>query len=136
MAAQNDTLVARITGAIVTSAENSASNPPVRRVENGFGQGKYPYWNRLSRRAYEAQKAALQVEILKVQKWVEKTSEKVVILFEGRDVAGKGGTIKRFMEHMNPRTARVVAPPKPAERERGQWYFQRYIEHLPGWVKL
>jgi len=127
----------------MTSAKNSSTNsvtnaaakpeprPPISRVETGFAQGKYPYRDRLSRRAYEAQKAALQVEILKVQKWVEETGQKVVILFEGRDAAGKGGTIKRFMEHMNPRMARVVALPKPSERERGQWYFQRYIEHLP-----
>ncbi len=81
--------------------------------------------------AYEAHKALLQVELLKVQRWVEETGQKLVILFEGRDAAGKGGTIKRFMEHLNPRTARVVALSKPTERERTQWYYQRYIEHLP-----
>lgn len=91
----------------------------------------YPYEKKLSRRSYEHQKAELQAELLKVQLWAEETGEKFVLLFEGRDAAGKGGTIKRFTEHLNPRTARVVALPKPTERERGQWYFQRYINHLP-----
>ena len=91
----------------------------------------YPYKNRLSRKTYEAQKYRLRVELLKLQAWVKDTGQRVVILFEGRDAAGKGGTIKRFMEHLNPRGARVVALEKPSETERGQWYFQRYIEHLP-----
>lgn len=80
---------------------------------------------------YEAQKAKLQVELLKVQQWVQETGQKIVILFEGRDAAGKGGTIKRFTEHLNPRLARVVALNKPTDRERSQWYYQRYISHLP-----
>ncbi|MEM7464113.1 MAG: polyphosphate kinase 2 [Pseudomonadota bacterium] len=96
-----------------------------------FTQSTYPYNDRMKRRTYEAQKAKLQVELLKVQKWVEETGQKIVILFEGRDAAGKGGTIKRFTEHLNPRTARVIALPKPTEREFTQWYFQRYVEHLP-----
>nr|WP_199188460.1 polyphosphate kinase 2 [Haliangium sp. UPWRP_2] len=83
------------------------------------------------RKNYEAQKYRLQVELLKLQAWVKETGQRVVILFEGRDAAGKGGTIKRFMEHLNPRGARVVALEKPTDQERGQWYFQRYIEHLP-----
>ena len=94
-------------------------------------EGAYPYKNLLSRKKYEAQKFRLQVELLKLQAWVKETGQRVVILFEGRDAAGKGGTIKRFMEHLNPRGARVVALEKPSEIERGQWYFQRYIEHLP-----
>jgi len=94
-------------------------------------EGAYPYLNLLSRRSYERQKYRLQVELLKLQAWVKDTGARVVILFEGRDAAGKGGTIKRFMEHLNPRGARVVALEKPSEVERGQWYFQRYIEHLP-----
>ncbi|MBN8479794.1 MAG: polyphosphate kinase 2 [Burkholderiales bacterium] len=94
-------------------------------------KGGYPYRNRLSRRNYERQKYRLQVELLKFQSWVKETGQKVVILFEGRDAAGKGGTIKRFMEHLNPRGARVVALEKPSLVERGQWYFQRYVEHLP-----
>ena len=96
-----------------------------------FEQGQYPYATKIKKAEYEKQKAALQVELLKVQQWVESTGAKVVLLFEGRDAAGKGGTIKRFMEHLNPRTARVIALNKPTEREKGQWYFQRYIEHLP-----
>ena len=91
----------------------------------------YPYPTKLSRRKYERQKAELQVELLKMQRWVRETGERVVLLFEGRDAAGKGGTIKRFMEHLNPRGATLVALPAPSERERGQWYFQRYVQHLP-----
>lgn len=94
-------------------------------------EGGYPYKNLLSRKSYEKQKYRLQVELLKLQAWVKATQQKLVILFEGRDAAGKGGTIKRFMEHLNPRGARVVALEKPSEVERGQWYFQRYVEHLP-----
>ncbi len=94
-------------------------------------EGGYPYLNLLSRRRYEKQKYRLQVELLKLQAWVKESGAKVVILFEGRDAAGKGGAIKRFMEHLNPRGARVVALEKPTDLERGQWYFQRYVEHLP-----
>ena len=94
-------------------------------------KGAYPYKNLMSRNNYERQKYRLQVELLKLQAWVKETGQKVVILFEGRDAAGKGGTIKRFMEHLNPRGARVVALEKPSEIERGQWYFQRYVQHLP-----
>ena len=91
----------------------------------------YPYRVKLARDEYERQKAELQVELLKMQRWVQDTGERVVLLFEGRDAAGKGGTIKRFMEHLNPRGASVVALPAPSERERGQWYFQRYVQRLP-----
>jgi polyphosphate kinase len=94
-------------------------------------EGVYPYANLMSRKAYERQKYRLQVELLKLQAWVKETGQRVVVLFEGRDAAGKGGTIKRFMEHLNPRGARVVALEKPSDVERGQWYFQRYVEHLP-----
>ncbi len=100
-------------------------------IREAFEYGAYPYSERLSRRDYESQKAVLQVELLKVQHWAQETGQKFVILFEGRDAAGKGGTIKRFTEHLNPRWARVVALNKPTEKERGQWFFQRYIEHLP-----
>ncbi len=96
-----------------------------------FDQSVYPYKNKMPTEAYEAHKALLQVELLKAQRWVEQNREKIIILFEGRDAAGKGGTIKRFTEHLNPRTARVVALSRPTERERLQWYYQRYIEHLP-----
>lgn len=93
--------------------------------------GGYPYRHLMRRSTYEAQKYQLQVELLKLQAWVKETGQRVVILFEGRDAAGKGGAIKRFMEHLNPRGARVVALEKPSDVERGQWYFQRYIQHLP-----
>ncbi|MFL4471072.1 polyphosphate kinase 2 [Tateyamaria armeniaca] len=96
-----------------------------------FEQGSYPYDDRMGRSEYEMQKAALQVELLKAQHWIQDTGQRFVLLFEGRDAAGKGGTIKRFTEHLNPRAARVVALNKPTEEERGQWFFQRYIKHLP-----
>lgn len=95
------------------------------------GSTLYPYRNLMRRKAYEKQKYQLQVELLKLQAWVKDSGERVVIVFEGRDAAGKGGTIKRFMEHLNPRGARVVALDKPTDAERGQWYFQRYVAHLP-----
>ncbi|MGI9222885.1 MAG: polyphosphate kinase 2 [Woeseiaceae bacterium] len=101
------------------------------RIRELFRTGTYPYKNRIRRTVYESHKKELQVELLKVQNWVKQTGERIVVLCEGRDAAGKGGTIKRFMEHLNPRAAQVVALEKPTERERGQWYFQRYIEHLP-----
>lgn len=100
-------------------------------VDNYEAEGVYPYKYLMSRRNYEYQKYDLQVELLKLQSWVQETGERVVIIFEGRDAAGKGGTIKRFMEHLNPRFARVVALQKPTEAESGQWYFQRYVQHLP-----
>jgi polyphosphate kinase 2 len=99
----------------------------IRRFENGM----YPYEDRIKKSEYEKQKALLQVELLKVQRWVKESGKKVVILFEGRDAAGKGGAIKRFMEHLNPRGARVVALEKPTAAEQTQWYFQRYFKHLP-----
>ncbi len=94
-------------------------------------QEGYPYDERMERDEYEFEKYKLQVELLKFQYWLEDTGRRAIILFEGRDAAGKGGTIKRFTEHMNPRSARVVALTKPSDRERGQWYFQRYIQHFP-----
>ncbi len=104
---------------------------PDEELARDWRDGGYPYKNLLSRKNYEAQKYNLQVELLKLQAWVKQTGSRVVILFEGRDAAGKGGTIKRMMEHLNPRGARVVALEKPTEEEKGQWYFQRYIKHLP-----
>ena len=91
----------------------------------------YPYKYKMLRKDYEREKFILQTELLKLQQWVKESNQRLVILFEGRDAAGKGGTIKRFMEHLNPRGARVVALEKPSDVERGQWYFQRYVEHLP-----
>ena len=100
-------------------------------IERVFREGVYPYATKMKRQAYEEEKTRLQVELLKAQRWIKESGAKVVVLFEGRDAAGKGGTIKRFMEHLNPRGARVVALNKPGEVERGQWYFQRYVQHLP-----
>ena len=99
----------------------------IRRFENGM----YPYEDRIGNSEYEKTKASLQVELLKVQRWVRESGKKIVIIFEGRDAAGKGGTIKRFMEHLNPRGARVVALEKPTIAEQTQWYFQRYVKYLP-----
>jgi polyphosphate kinase 2 len=104
---------------------------PDDQLSTDWREGGYPYRNLMSRKAYERQKYRLQVELLKLQAWVKETGQRVVIIFEGRDAAGKGGTIKRLMEHLNPRGARVVALEKPSEQERGQWYFQRYVQHLP-----
>lgn len=91
----------------------------------------YPYDERLDRDEYDRDKRLLQIELLKLQDWIKESGERLVILFEGRDAAGKGGTIKRFMEHLNPRGASVVALAKPDEREAAQWYFQRWLAHLP-----
>ena len=92
---------------------------------------EYPYAERMSREYYDHHKRLLQIELVKLQNWVKDTGQRIVIVFEGRDAAGKGGTIKRFTEHLNPRGARVVALEKPSERQRTQWYFQRYVTHLP-----
>ncbi|HRI00154.1 MAG TPA: polyphosphate kinase 2 [Saprospiraceae bacterium] len=105
-------------------------NPDDELAED-WHNGGYPYKNLMSRKNYEKEKYNLQVELLKLQAWVKETGARIIILFEGRDAAGKGGTIKRVMEHLNPRGARVVALEKPTDEERGQWYFQRYIKHLP-----
>ena len=134
-----DTLIEAPTPAPAAAGPETA-RPPVRsrpaaptadEVRRAFETGRYPYRSRMGRVEYEATKALLQAELLKVQLWAQETGQKFVILFEGRDAAGKGGTIKRYMEHLNPRFARVVALNKPTDQERGQWYFQRYVEHLP-----
>jgi polyphosphate kinase len=100
-------------------------------LADDWRSGGYPYKYKMLRKDYEEQKFLLQTELLKLQAWVKESRQRVIILFEGRDAAGKGGAIKRFMEHMNPRGARVVALEKPGDVERGQWYFQRYTQHLP-----
>jgi polyphosphate kinase 2 len=117
--------------ALPTPAIRRRGAPSQSEIRQAFESGEYPYKTKLRRRSYERKKAKLQAELLKVQKWAAETDQKFVMLFEGRDAAGKGGTIKRFMEHLNPREARVVALNKPTDLERGQWYFQRYVEHLP-----
>ncbi|MEM8662866.1 MAG: polyphosphate kinase 2 [Pseudomonadota bacterium] len=100
-------------------------------IRETFESGRYPYAKKLKTHLYEKQLVDLQIELLKLQKHVKETGARIVILFEGRDAAGKGGTIKRYTEHLNPRGARVVALEKPSERERTEWYFQRYINQLP-----
>jgi polyphosphate kinase 2 len=141
-----------VSGAVPDEAEGAgatpaAAEPPAPAARQGrgprkfpvtdasvarvFESGRYPYARPMARRDYEMQKAQLQAELLKVQIWTQDTGQKFVVLMEGRDAAGKGGTIKRFMEHLNPRYARVVALTKPTETETGQWFFQRYINHLP-----
>ena len=114
----------------VAGASAQAPNPD-EELADDWRDGGYPYKRLMLRRNYERQKYRLQVELLKLQAWVKDSGQRVVILFEGRDAAGKGGTIKRFMEHLNPRGARVVALEKPTDQERGEWYFQRYVKHLP-----
>ncbi|WP_029351400.1 polyphosphate kinase 2 [Bosea sp. 117] len=96
-----------------------------------YRSGNYPYADRPKRKAYEKDLTALQIELLKLQSWVKASGERIVIVFEGRDAAGKGGTIHRVTQHLNPRSVRVVALAKPTEVEAGEWYFQRYIEHMP-----
>ena len=113
------------------SAKSTDGHPTKDEIRRAFEMGQYPYTEKMARRAYETQKAQIQAELLKVQHWALETGQKFVLLFEGRDAAGKGGTIKRFMEHLNPRHARVVALNKPTDEEKSQWYFQRYINHLP-----
>jgi polyphosphate kinase len=105
--------------------------PDPAMVKDAFETGHYPYGRPMATPQYEREKLALQAELLKVQIWAQETGQKFVLLFEGRDAAGKGGTIKRFMEHLNPRYARVCALTKPSDVEKGQWFFQRYIAHLP-----
>ncbi len=103
---------------------------PSRNVVDTWRED-YPYDDRMSRREYEITKRKLQIELLKLQKWTKQTGQRFLLVFEGRDAAGKGGTIKRFNEHLNPRGARIVALEKPSERESTEWYFQRYVQHLP-----
>src|SRR3954466_9853439 len=115
--------------------ENDDDDDPVLLRKDGqpvdTWREDYPYDERMTRDEYDRTKRLLQIELLKLQNTVKARGERLVLLFEGRDAAGKGGTIKRFMEHLNPRGARVVALEKPSERESTQWYFQRYVRHLP-----
>ena len=104
---------------------------PEAIVSVALSSGNYPYDKRMRRKLYEKELVELQIELRKLQAHTRKEGERIVILFEGRDAAGKGSTIKRFMQHLNPRHAHVVALSKPTETERGQWYFQRYAAHLP-----
>lgn len=103
----------------------------INALSDKLREGAYPYKNRYPNKLYEKELYDLQVELLKLQDWVKRTNSKIIVLFEGRDAAGKGGTIRRFTENLNPRGARTVALSKPTENEAGQWYFQRYCAHLP-----
>ncbi len=120
---------------LLKSLGQPAAKKELRRTSDELAEdwrsGGYPYKYKMLRKDYEQQKFQLQAELLKLQAWVKESRQRVIILFEGRDAAGKGGAIKRFMEHMNPRGARVVALEKPSDVERAQWYFQRYIQHFP-----
>ena len=116
---------------VPTEGSGPKTFPAASPLHQAFESGRYPYARLMGRVAYETEKAKLQAELLKVQIWAQETGQKFVILMEGRDAAGKGGTIKRFMEHLNPRYARVCALTKPSDVEKGQWFFQRYIAHLP-----
>jgi len=115
----------------ITARDLLDDDAPSILEDDGSWRHGYPYEEKLSRERYEDQKHLLQIELLKLQAWVRDSGERIVLIFEGRDAAGKGGTIKRFMEHLNPRGARVVALEKPTDREATQWYFQRYVAHLP-----
>ncbi|MGX9350276.1 polyphosphate kinase 2 [Shimia sp. W99] len=122
-------------GAISTfykdDAPKAIHNAIKRADKNEILDPSYPHGERLNRKAYDAELKALQIELVKMQHWAKETGARIAIIFEGRDAAGKGGTIKRFRENLNPRGARVVALSKPTEAEQTQWYFQRYIDHLP-----
>ena len=122
-------------GAISTFFDSEAPEPvrnAIKRSEKGdILDPGYPYSEKMPRKAYEKEIAALQIELVKLQSWAKDSGARIAIVFEGRDAAGKGGTIKRFRENLNPRGARVVALSKPTEKEQTEWYFQRYIDHLP-----
>ena len=115
------------------AAEFDLDNPRLHPViaERAMTSGDYPYGKRLKRRRYEERLLGLQVELVKVLSWLQEAGERLVILFEGRDAAGKGGTIRIVRQYLNARHSRIVALPKPSDRELGQWYFQRYVDNLP-----
>ncbi|MEE9453931.1 MAG: polyphosphate kinase 2 [Paracoccaceae bacterium] len=115
----NDHAPQKIRTAIAGGAKSAVLNP------------SFPYETRMKRRDYDEIMAALQIELVKMQAWASGAGKRIAIVFEGRDAAGKGGTIKRFGENLNPRGAKIIALSKPTNRERGQWYFQRYIRHMP-----
>lgn len=115
------------------SAEFDLDNPQLHPAiaRNAMTSGDYPYPKKLKRKRYEERLFGLQVELVKLLSWLQQQGERLVVLFEGRDAAGKGGTIRVLREYLNPRHARIIALPKPSDRERGEWYFQRYVDHLP-----
>jgi polyphosphate kinase 2 len=114
---------------VVGQVTSDTETEPQEEVQ--FETTNYPYSDKIPKKIYEKRLEELQIELQKLQKWVIETNQKIIILFEGRDAAGKGGTIKRFREHMNPRHTKIVALDKPTEREQTEWYFKRYVAHLP-----
>ena len=106
-------------------------NLPAAISQAAFSSGDYPYRKAMAGKPYEQELRLLQIELLKVQRWAMDSGQRIAVVFEGRDAAGKGGTIARFTQHLNPRNVKLVALSKPSDAERGQWYFQRYIAHLP-----
>ncbi|RBI85057.1 polyphosphate kinase 2 [Rhodosalinus halophilus] len=118
--------------AYYTSETPQAVRQAIETAEkNDLIGAHFPYTERLGKRSYKTQLEALQIELAKLQRWAKEEGARVAVIFEGRDAAGKGGTIKRFRANMNPRVARLVALPKPSDREATEWYFQRYVEQLP-----
>ena len=113
------------------TAPDNIRNAIKRADKDDILNPDYPYSERMPRKAYEKDLAALQIELVKMKAWAKESGTRIAIVFEGRDAAGKGGTIKRFRENLNPRGAHVVALSKPSETEATQWYFQRYVDHLP-----
>ena len=128
-----DTLEVEESNEPLVNARPLAAGEVIRpeTVRRYFAENAYPYAERIGIKAYYRQKLRLQIELVKLQNWAKESGARIVLIFEGRDAAGKGSTIKRFLEHLNPRGARVVALVKPTDEERGQWYFQRYVDHLP-----
>ncbi len=108
-----------------------AATLPESIIDAAYHSGGYPYGKRMKRKRYSRELQPLQIELQKLMRWVQKEGERIVIVFEGRDGAGKGGTISRFTQHLNPRHARIVALSKPSDTETGQWYFQRYAAEMP-----
>ncbi len=121
----------KISAFFETDAPKNVREAIEERKKGEILNPEYPYREQLKRSEYEETIYGLQIELVKLQSWISETNQRVAVIFEGRDAAGKGGTIKRFRENLNPRSAKVVALPKPTEIERGQWYFQRYIKNLP-----
>ncbi|PZQ85945.1 MAG: polyphosphate kinase 2 [Ancylobacter novellus] len=119
-----------IAAALASFSIDAPELPPII-AKRAYGSGDYPYTDRPKRKTYARELHALQIELLKLQEWVKESGERIVIVFEGRDAAGKGGTIHRLVQHLNPRFVRVVALDKPTNVEAAQWYFQRYVAHLP-----
>lgn len=129
--AKQENLPAATPPEILASFDLSKPALPEAIARNALPSGNYPYNKVMKRKRYDKELIALQIELLKAQRWAQEAGERIAIVFEGRDTAGKGGTINRFIHHLNPRYLKLVALAKPSEAERGQWYFQRYVAHLP-----